>query len=239
MRSPLKAILLNAASRPYWQTGWSNYYWARGKLRFDPYFSALLSERILPDHSRVLDLGCGRGLLAAWLLAAETLAEDEIWTGAVRPPHGLHFRGVDLMARDADCGNRALQPLFGARVGFRHGDLRDEPIADVDVVTMLDVLHYIPYGDQEYLLDRIRSALSRDGLLVTRIGNSAGGVRFAIGEIVDRVAAFSQGHRRPPVWCRPVERWVETLRSRDFQVEARFMSGGTPFANVMLIARAT
>ena len=42
---------------------------AGGKLRGDPVYAALLAQGLLAGRARVLDLGCGQGLLAAWLLA--------------------------------------------------------------------------------------------------------------------------------------------------------------------------
>ena len=74
MQPALKRHLLDHATAPYRATGTLNYRWARGKLGYDPIFAALIELAVFPDGARVLDLGCGRGLLAAWFLAAERLA---------------------------------------------------------------------------------------------------------------------------------------------------------------------
>jgi SAM-dependent methyltransferase len=237
MQANLKRHLLDMASAPYRSTGTFNYRWARGKLSRDPVFSALIERSVFPDGARVLDLGCGRGLLAAWLLAAERIAAQGGWAAAVAPPVGLSFRGVELMAREADCGNQALQPIFGQRVQLSGGDMRATNPGDADVIVILDVLHYIPHHEQERMLDQIRAALGRRGLFVTRVGDAAAGVRFALSQIVDRCVSFSQGHRTPPVWCRPLTEWTRALERRGFSVRALPMSQGTPFANVMLIGQ--
>lgn len=52
------------------------YHFARGKLGGDPVFLALLERGLLSDRARILDLGCGQGLLAAWLLAARRQFES-------------------------------------------------------------------------------------------------------------------------------------------------------------------
>lgn len=237
MQSQLKARLLETASAPYQPTGIFNYRWARGKLAYDPIFAALLDQQVFPDRARILDLGCGRGLLAAWFLAAEHLAAEGAWPATVSPPLGLSFRGIELMAREAECGNRALQPLHGERVQLSGGDMREADMADADAIAILDVLHYIPYSEQEVMLDRIRAALGRGGLFVTRVGDADGGMRFSLSQLVDRCISFVQGHRIPPTWCRPLADWVVALEARGFSVQTRDMSEGTPFANVMLIAR--
>jgi 2-polyprenyl-3-methyl-5-hydroxy-6-metoxy-1,4-benzoquinol methylase len=70
-RTPPNTALLDAACEPYRNAGRFAYYFARGKLRGDPVYRAILESGLLLGRARVLDLGCGQGLLAAWLRAAE------------------------------------------------------------------------------------------------------------------------------------------------------------------------
>ena len=238
MQNRLKKQLLDLACAPYRPTGRFNYHWARGKLAGDPIFAALIERRIFPDGARVLDLGCGRGLLAAWCLAAEQISVRGEWPAQLaRPPAGLSFRGVELMAREAQCGNDALQPLYGQRVQLTGGDMRVADMSDLDVVAILDVLHYLPHAQQDQMLDRIRDALGSGGVFVTRVGNAGSGWRFKVSQWVDRCISFVQGHRLERMWCRPVSEWTSALEGRGFVVQALPMSAGTPFANVMLVAR--
>ena len=235
MQNGLKKRLLDTAVAPYRALRRSDYYWARGKLRNDPVFAALLDRRVFPDRARILDLGCGRGLLAAWLLAAEQLADAEV-AAALTPPRGLHFRGIELAVHEAQRCNTALQRAHGERVSLEGGDIRATVIDDVDVVAMLDVLHYIPRADQERLLDRIRAGLQTGGLFVTRVGNAAGGWRFGFSQIVDRIVASIRSRRPVRTWCRPLAEWRSALESRGFSVETLPM-GGSSFANVLLVCR--
>lgn len=237
MHPSLKKRLLDAATAPYRSAGVADYYWARGKLAGDPIFPALLEHSVFADGARVLDLGCGRGLLAAWLLAAERMAAQGRWDAPLTPPKALQFRGVELVAREVRCGNAVLQPLYGDRVAFDAGDMRSADLGAIDVVAMLDVLHYIPHAEQELLLDRVRAALGSGGLLLTRVNDASGGWRFRFSQWIDRRIAALQGHRFARTWCRPLSEWRLAFESRGFVVEALPMSSGTPFANVMLICR--
>lgn len=239
MQTDLRNKLLDLACEPYRATGKFNYYWARGKLGNDPMFAAFIDHGVFPDGARVLDLGCGRGLLAAWMLAAECLPLQDRFSASVNAPRGLRFAGVELIAREAECGNRALQPLHGDRVQLTGGDMRSANLDNADVITVLDVLHYIPYDEQNRMLDRIRAALGRGGLFVTRIGDANSGVRFALSQMVDRCVSFAQGHRLGRMWCRPLGEWIKALETRGFAVQTHPMSSGTPFANVLMISRAT
>jgi hypothetical protein len=44
-------------------------------------------------------------------------------------------------------------------------------------------------------------------------------------------------HRTPKVYCRSAREWQEVLTAGGFRCDARPMSAGTPFANILLIAR--
>ncbi len=238
MQAELKKQILQAACAPYRPVGIAHHQWARGKMGLDPVFVGMLRHALIPDQSVVLDLGCGRGFMASWLLSAEQVAAQGAWRGAGAPPRGMRFHGVELVANEVEAGNRALRPLHGDRVSLVAGDMRTAEIPpDVNVVTMFDVLHYVPHADQDRLLDRIRHGLARGGLFITRVGDAQGGMRFRISQVVDRFASFVQGHRLPMMWCRPLSQWVQALESRGFVVRALPMNEGTPFANVLLVAR--
>ena len=238
MKPDLKNQLLDCATAPYRSLGRFHYHWARGKLSGDPIFTALLERGVFAENARITDLGCGRGLLAAWFLAAERMAESGQWpTDAIQPPRGLHFRGCELMGREAEVGNRALQPLYPERVELSGGDMRAADLSGLDAIAILDVLHYIDHAEQDRFLDKIRAALPAGGLFLTRVGDAEGGLRFRISQLVDRSISFVQGHRLPRMWCRPVKDWVAALEARGFVVECIAMNGRNPFANVMLVAR--
>lgn len=236
MHIGLKKRLLDAATAPY-RSRVNDYYWARGKLAGDPIFTALIEQRVLPDNARILDLGCGRGLLAAWLLAAQRLLDDNAWNTEITPPRGLQFRGVELDAQRAARCHRALQARHGKRVELIGGDMRAADMSEVDVITILDALHYIPHADQDRVLDRVRAALGQEGLFITRVGDAAAGWRFALSQFVDRCVASLQTRSLMSTWCRPLTEWLSVLEARGFAVQTLPMSEGTLFANTLLICR--
>lgn len=222
---------------PYRATGSFHYRWARGKLGHDPVFSSLLTQGTLGQCKRVLDLGCGRGLLAAWFLAADQLATTGQWPVRFEVPTGVEFHGVDLHPDACAAGNRALQPHFGDRVSLVSGDMCHADLRGYDAITILDVLHYISFAQQEELLDQVRAALGPGGLLVTRVGNAQGGWRFRFSQWVDLAVAYAQGHRISALHCRTLNDWTRALEARGFTVTVQAMSEGTPFANALLVAR--
>lgn len=210
--------LLDRASARYRPAGRYAWHFARGKLRLDPVFRHLVEAGLVPAGARVLDLGCGQGLLGSLLQAA----------GPVR------YTGVELQARDAGRARVALGTSSGAEIVC--GDVRTQAFPVSDTVVLLDVLHYLPPAAQEAVLARACAALAPGGRLLLRVGDAEARRGYAFGRWVDRVVS---GLRRgaPPVQGRPVPDWIDRLRALGLQVEARPMSQGTLFANVLLVAQ--
>lgn len=244
----LLSALLDRACAPYRPAGQFAWRFARGKLGGDPAFRALLERGLIPDNARVLDLGCGQGLLAAWLLAARQQYEESI---QVKPfpnapawpehwpvaPRIQDFHGVELMPKDVE---RAQAALGGLRPLPRLtlGDIRDVPFEPCDAVVILDVLHYIDIPAQDAVLTRVREALAPDGVLLLRVGDASAGLPFKISNWVDHVVTFLRGHRLPRLYCRELIEWQSALRRLGFRLDADIpLSQGTPFANVLLVAR--
>ena len=230
----LRQRLLDRASAPYRAAGKFAYHFARGKLGGDPMFLALLQRGLIPDRSRILDLGCGQGLLAAWLLAARQLYDAGEWPAEwPAPAQVADIRGVDMLASDIRRARRAL----ATPAHFELGDMREVDFEQADVVVIMDVLHYVDIPAQEDVLRRVRAALPRGGLLLTRVGDARAGWGFQLSNWVDRTVAFFRGNRLPPLHCRPLADWIQSIEALGFRVETTPMNGDLPFANVMLVAR--
>ncbi len=235
MTARFRHSLLDRATHPYRAAGHFAWRFANGKLKGDPVFFGLLEHGLLPDGCRLIDLGCGQGLLASWLLEARALHESgnwpENWPAA---PRIENIWGLELMPKDVARARAAL----GDRARIDQGDIRTADFGKTDIAIILDVLHYISYEDQEDVLRRIRAALPAGGTFITRIGDAAGGLPFYYSNWVDRVIFFLRGHGIIPVYCRTTDQWLEVLERCGFQARSMPMHKGTPFCSVMLIAKA-
>jgi len=230
----LRQRLVDLASARYRAAGRFAYHFARGKLGLDPMFLGLLERGLVPDQARILDLGCGQGLLAAWLLAARQSYEAGQWPiGWPAPGQPADIRGVDLLESDI----RRAQTALGAPARFEQGDMRQADFGQADVVVIMDVLHYVDIPAQDDVLRRVRAALPANGVFITRVGDAGAGLAFKLSNWVDRSVAFFRGNGLPPTHGRPLHAWKQALESLGFRVETAEMNGGLPFANVMLVAR--
>lgn len=226
------SALLDEASAPYRQAGLFAWQFARGKLAMDPVFRHLLSQGLIAPHARVLDIGCGQGLLASLLRATHLLSQQGRWT-AQWTAAPARYTGIELMPRDVARARAAL----GETAEFVCGDMRHTPFPPSDVVVILDVLHYITVPEQNEVLARVRHALPAGGQLLLRVGDAAARRRYLISQWVDALVTRVRGHRVLPQFGRTLAEWIAQLESLGFEVRSQPMSQGTPFANVLLIAK--
>ncbi|MBM4243706.1 MAG: class I SAM-dependent methyltransferase [Deltaproteobacteria bacterium] len=233
------ARLVEAASEPYRVAGRFAWRFARGKLLGDPVFRYLLEARLIPEGARVLDLGCGQGLLGALLAATDVRtgsADHEGWNRQGVPsdrPRIAAYRGIEMMASDVARAQRALGPGCGVEAG----DIRSVELGVADAIVILDVLHYMDRAAQDDVLRRVRRSLDGGGVLLLRVGDASAGLPFRVSNWVDRSVALARGHGATLFHCRSVAQWRAALEALDFSVQTEPMSRGTPFANVLLCAR--
>jgi hypothetical protein len=126
---------------------------------------------------------------------------------------------------------------LGAGCGVELGDIRSAGFGTADVVVILDVLHFLERDEQDAALRRVRHALDGGGVLLLRVGDAAAGLAFRFSNWVDWMVALARGHGATRFRCRSVAQWRLALEALQFTVHAEPMSRGTPFANVLLVAR--
>ena len=117
----LRKRLIDHASEPYRAAGRFAYPFARGKLGADAVFCGRQQRGLVPRNARIPDLGCGQGLLAAWLLAARQRARHCDAAQRCRLGHG---GGSPVRCPDAvplDQGSDGPYPITGRIVSANGG----------------------------------------------------------------------------------------------------------------------
>ncbi len=216
-------LIAGAAAR-YLPVGIQAWEMANAKLRLDPAYREAFRVLGEPEEGRVLDLGCGRGLVLALLAAARERRRG--W-----PPLLLH--GIDYRRRMVRLARRAL----GDAAVVEHADLTTCALPPCRVAVAFDVLHCLPEPVQEALLSRLRDSVEPGGLLLLREADAGGGARFAAVHVTNRLAALLQGRWERRFHFRTATGWVDLLRRFGFEAEARPNGDATPFANVLILAR--
>lgn len=232
-RAPEVHDLIEETAYRYLGSGMFDWEVVRGKLRHDPVYLQILRRGLLPSGGRLLDLGCGRGILLSLLVTARERLARGLYPEGWAPPPTLALCGIEASLKAATAARAAL----GAEAQVDIADLRNAVLPPARAALLLDVLHYLPAAAQEELIARVAAALEPGGLLLIRDADAAGGWRFAATRIQERACALARRHWRQRFHYRSAAEWRRLLESAGFSVEVEPMSMGTPYANVLLAAR--
>lgn len=233
MRPQLR-LLIDAATRPYGAVGEHVKHFARGKLRHDPVYFFLLRRGLLPDRGSLLDLGCGQGILLSLLKAAKEQYLAGQWPPDwPAPPMNLGMRGIELREDRVLVAQRAL----GGSALVEAGDLRALAVAPCSVIVLLDVLMYLDAAVQGRVIAQAAAALEPGGLLLLREADAGAGLAFRMTQWGERIAGVLRGEFTLKLHYRSAAQWVAELAAHRFEVHKEPMSAGTPFANVLFVAR--
>ena len=226
--------LIDAAASLYRSSGKFAFHFAQGKLHHDPVFLAVLKSGLIKNGMTVLDLGCGQGLLFALLHAAESQYQRGAWPDSwPAPARGLDLHGIELRESEVAIARKAL----GSTASITSLDLSDGEIPRANVITLFDVLHYLDADAQVNLIKRIANAISPGGLLLVRDADAAAGFSYRVTHFAERLAAICRGHFNQRFHFRSRAEWNALLSESGFAIETLPMSEGTPFANMLWVAR--
>ncbi len=212
------SLPIQRAADRYRAAGRFAHGFARGKLSGDPAYATVAEH--LPSQGTLLDVGCGEGYLLS-------LAR------AVKP--ALELVGMDHDERRVALAQAALggEP----RVELLVGDLRSLDLPPADMITCLDVLHYMPPHEQDAVLARLVAVLAPGGTLLVRDGESEAGLRSTLLRLSEQLAVAVGRHRGDGVFFRPAQALRQALEVLGLAVEVAPCRDGTPFANLLFVAR--
>ena len=193
-------------------------HYVSAKLRRDPVHADLLNLAAGERFGRVADVGCGWGQISLLLLEA----------GLASASIGLDVDGARLAA--AEHAGRGL--AFTAR----RQDLAAVPaVPDAQTVLLIDVLYQLARPTQAALLAAASGAARARLILRTPDPDRRGRAMLSRTlEVAFRCVWPNSGARVNP----PSVAWIcERLDALGFAVEVAPCWRGTPFANVLVIAR--
>ncbi len=197
---------------------------ARFKLRFDPMFAELpqFFDQAGPVRT-VLDVGCGYGVPACWMLelfpAATVFGID---------PDRERVRIANLVTGERGRAEYGYAPEI-PDVPEQHG--QPDP---VDVALVLDILHFLTDEDMDRTLHRLREQLREGGLLVIRAVIPP--VRQEYSKMW-RIEAFKLRMAGIRTVYRPAEEMAERIAAAGFHIEYTAPSGGNE-ESVWFLAKA-
>jgi SAM-dependent methyltransferase len=192
---------------------------AYANVRFSILRPKLLSvmDLLLPDEGRILDIGCGFGLFAAYF-------------GQTQPARRIV--GVDPNARRIAMAKRVCAGL-GLENEFVAGDARSVSLEGRFAgAYVLDVMHHIPADDQLPMLERLRDLLAPRGVLVLKDITTEPHLQLKFTELMDRVMVGWD----EPLAYRHHREWGEMLTGLGFHVRMVRVPDVLPYPHVVIAA---
>lgn len=195
-------------------------HYARWKLQGDPLYDAVFTTLRHQPPLPIFDIGCGLGLLAFYFRER----------GHLTPLHGMDFDSRKIRVAQSVAQNYAPAP------DFHHGDTH-QPWPDCQGhVCLLDVLQYLPTGQQASLLRKSASHVAPDGLLIIRSGLQSNHWRYRITEFTDRLMNLIRLMKSPPIVYPTRDALEQTLADQGIHLrDCQPLYGRTPFNNYLLV----
>lgn len=202
----------NQAINLYAGNGWEAFL-SKFKFWEEPYE---VINKMLPDHGKITDLGCGEGLLSNYLAIASSKRK---------------VTGIEIAPE------RLVRAKKGIKnVSFSVGDIVKTPYSKTDAIILFHVLHHLPSKNaQEEVLKKAKNALEKKGKLII--------VEVHVGPTIKYLAAWFADHFLVPwvfekrfftrAYFRREQEWVNMLKKVGFKIKITEATSGRPFPNIV------
>jgi trans-aconitate methyltransferase len=124
-------------------------WYMKVKIRLDDHYQ--LFHKNLPEKGSISDIGCGYGFMAYML---QLMAPARRITA--------YDHDEDKIDTARNCA------LKNPKINFIHADICQTELLQSDAFLLIDVLHYLPYEEQEKLIKRCIERLNPGGCMIIR-----------------------------------------------------------------------
>lgn len=181
-------------------------------------------EAEVPRSGRVLEVGCGHGLISIHL--ARTAPQRDVL-------------GVDIDARKIALATQVAAALpDDSRPSFEHRPDGTLPAGPWDAIVIVDVLYLLPPDAQRALLDACIAQLAPSGVLVLKETDVVPRWKHRLAKVQElvatRVARVTAGET---VHFTPIDELVAWLRRRGLDVRSRRVDKRYLHPHALIVAR--
>jgi len=200
----LRRALVNIYSRVSCLSG----LYVRARLALAPMLEA---ARQIPAAGDILDLGCGYGIFAH----------------VIR----LHYPDRNILGIDRDEGRIriARKTAKDYNLRFMVGDVGEFDWHSHSVVTIVDLLHHMPFEAQEHLLNRVSSTLGHPGFVLIKDLHKDPKWKYLFHYMQDTLSSRSR------LYFRSSPDMIRVLHGNGFDVQMLDLGKGRPHPHVLYL----
>ena len=196
----------------YGHTLWEAFL-SKFKFWEEPYETV---NKMLPNQGKIIDLGCGEGLLSNYL--AITSPKRKVVGYEIAPERLMHAKkGIK-------------------NVSFSTGDIVRITYPKADAIVLFHVLHHLSdKNTQEHVLKKVKNALKNNGKLVIAEVHVKPNIKFIAAWIADHflVPWVFEKKLYTKAYFRKEGEWVSVLKKIGFKVKTTEETNGRPFPNII------
>lgn len=198
---------------------WNKEY-TKSKIISDPLYGGVYQE-LKESRNPLLDIGCGLGIHALYL-------REKGWHCPVI--------GFDYDERKIEEGKQLIIAGGYQNITLSQGDARIDLPEHQGDVTILDILQFFDFDQQENLLRIAAQKVTPGGKLIIRSGIKEKNLRFFITWLGDMLAKCTFWMKAAPTHYPTAKFFHTVLEDEGFHVEVRPFWGKTPFNNYLIVA---
>lgn len=172
-------------------------------------------EKYIPSEARVLDVGCGYGLLANFI----ALKNEK------RSVIGTDFSYSRITIASTTIKNRK-------NINFIKSDLNELDYTSYQTVAFHDVLHHFPYNIQDELLKRIYKQIKFGGIVLIKELDNRPVWKYCISYMLDTILYLGDS-----IFYRSKEQWQNTFRKIGFNVKTVPLYRDTILSSILYVCK--
>lgn len=206
--------VVNKVTSLYKNLGWKRFF-ARARFWYAPYIEV---EHLVPASGKIVDLGCGEGILTNYLGLASK---------------NRQVLGIEIDKKRIRDSNRGVN-----NVEFRLGDITKTNIPQCDGIVIFQVLHHLRSHElQEEVIKHCTSSLKRGGKLIIVEIYVGFSLAYFLTWIADHllVAWFFEKKIYTQILFRRLEDWTRIIKKNDLTYNVIHPNSKfKPFSNAIL-----
>lgn len=149
---------------------------------------------IIPKSGKIIDIGCGSGGLAHYLILSSTKRQ---------------VIGLDLSKQRIKYAKKTLESFkYRRNISFTSKNVINTHLPQADCYLLIDMLHHISISDQLKLLKKISSQLKQNSVMIIKDVDKSNYLPFLFGHIIEKIL-----YPKENIYARSREEWLKLFDS--------------------------